>query len=161
MVECSELFLGPWLAGDRLTSRKVFNATHEAIGSIHRSAARWTWAPRPRFEVREGDDHSLLFLVSPRSWLSPRWVVHDADFELVGTLIRRSGRSIQALCRTGLPLGEVTWLPAMTGAKGVSPHGAWLCNIDRHTSEARIAFATQTDPFSRMIFLAATLVAGL
>jgi len=162
MVECSELLVGPWLAANHSTSRKVFNATHENIGSIHRSTPGWTWAPRPRFEIREGDDHSLLFSVSPRSWVPRRWLVHDADLELVGALIRRSGhRSIQALSRTGLPLGEFRWLPAMTAAKAVSPRGAWLCDIDHHATGARIAFAAQTDPFSRMVFLAATLVAGV
>jgi hypothetical protein len=162
MVESSELLLGPWLAADRSIYRTVFNATHDTIGSIHRSTPRWTWVPRPRFEIREGDDHSLLFSVSPRSWVPGRWLVHDADLELVGTLIRRSGqRSIQAFGRTGLPLAELSWLPAMSVATAVSPRGACLCDIGRQTNGARIAFAAQTDPFSRMVFLAASLVAGV
>jgi hypothetical protein len=162
MIDCSELLLGPWLAADGSTCRKVLNAANDTIGSIRRSAPKWTWACRPRFEIREGDDHSLLFSVSPRSWAPRRWVVHDADEQLVGALIRRSRQQpIQALNRAGLPLGDLSWLAAMTAAKAVSPQGTWLCDIDRHADGTRICFAPGTDPFSRMVLLAATLVAGI
>src|SRR6516225_1703521 len=137
MLECSELLLGAWCAANHSMCRTVFNATHDAIGSIHRSSPRWTWAPRPRFEIREGDDHSLLFSVSPRSWVRGRWLVHDADEELLGALIRRPGqRSIQAFNRTGLPLGQLSWVAAMDAGKAVSPRGAWLCDFGRCTSGA-------------------------
>jgi hypothetical protein len=49
----------------------------------------------------------------------------------------------------------------LSPVKGLSPRGSGLCDIDRLESGARMTFAAQTDPFSRMVFLAATLVAGL
>ena len=162
MLESADLLLGPWLAANRSMSRKVFNAANEIVGSIHGFVPQWTWLRRPRFEIREGDDLSFLFSVSPRSWRPGRWWVNDADEQLLGTLIRSSGqRSIQAFSRAGLPVGELSWLPAKTSAKALSPRGICLVDIDRLGTGARITFTTQTDPFSRMVFLAATLVAGI
>jgi hypothetical protein len=161
VIECSELLLGPWLAANRSASRKVWNVTNDTIGSIERFTPGWAWISRPRFEIREGDDRSLLFSICPRSWVRRHWLVYDADEQLVGALIRHARqRSIQALKPTAVPMGELSWPAAVTAAKAVSPRGAWLCDVRSLGTNVRISFASQIDPFSRMVLLAATLVAG-
>ena len=108
------------------------------------------WLPvRTAREVREAGDAPLVFTIR-RAWsLLPRLEVHDAEGRLVGSLV---GRVVSD--RNGCQV-------ATAGADGAfrSPDGSVLARVARARADVEISFAeeTATDPFLRMLLLAAVL----
>jgi hypothetical protein len=139
-------------AGDDGSSAIEDPGTGTPLGSV-RPTARRGWLPLPPvLEVREADDAPLVFTVR-RAWsFAPRFEVRDAEGRPIGQLAGPmvadgGGRTV-----------------ALLGGDGAfrSRDGTMLARVRRarHGTEIHFADAPGTDPFARMLLLAAVLRNG-
>ncbi len=196
MLESHGLLLGPWAPPARWSghlraeaggqARAVHDlATAAALGFAYRSpgtAGVWPrWLARPRLEVYETEDASLVFSVC-RAWWSGAWDVSDAEGRAVGGFRAGAFRlSAEAVRLWQLPAGAagvkyrgtlvrdrfgrlLAWMDPAGPATGrlVAADGAALAHLSRsgQGTEVRFVPAQDGNPFLKMLLLAAVLAGG-
>lgn len=198
MLESHGLLLGPWAAPPRSRwpgrpraeaggrTRAVLDlATAAALGFAYRSpgtAGVWPrWLARPRIEVYETEDASLVFSAC-RAWWSGAWDVSDAEGRAVGGFRAGAFRlSAEAVRLWQLPAAAagakhrgtlvrdrfgrlLAWVDGAGPATGrlVAADGAALADLTRtdQGTEVRFVPARDDNPFLKMLLLAAVLAGG-
>jgi hypothetical protein len=125
------------------------------------------WFLPPTWTVCENEDRSLVFTLS-RTWLGAEWTIIDSEPRHVGTVLNMPGRSPSLALyiadrRGSLLAREDTGCLARfeeSTAKFVSPTGIELAALEFRDGERELSFAetTESNPFGRMLLLAAALV---
>jgi hypothetical protein len=145
MLECGRLLIRDAESAD---SRAILDATTDrTLGSARRVRLR-SWLPIWRIlEVREADDAPLVFTVERIFSLARRFIVRDADGRSLGMLI---GSMIVS------PAGHlISFRDSESTMRDID--GRALARVSRTLAGTEIDFAVATDPFIRMLLLAAVL----
>jgi hypothetical protein len=199
MLESHGLLLRPWAAPPPARwfghfraeagsqTRAVLDlASAAALGFAYRNpgtAGVWPrWLARPRIEVYETEDASLVFGAC-RAWWSGAWDVADAEGRAVGSFRANAYRlTAQAVHLWQLPPapgndpkypgtlirdrfgGLLAWLDPAGGDTGriLAADGAVLAELTRSAQGTEVRFIPARDgnPFLKMLLLAALLAGG-
>jgi hypothetical protein len=151
LLEQQALWLGPPAAAPR----ELRGAGGVAVGEARPTGRRgwWPWSPVVLLTVHETHDCPLLCTLVRRGWLSPVIEVQDADDRTVGTI---DGDALRD--RFGCVWARVS----AAGGHGEVRHevsGRCLAEWQEEGGrQLRFRPDVQTDPFAKMLILAAALV---
>jgi hypothetical protein len=184
MLEQRQLLLGPWapfpqlpapIGGTASRRRAVSDPdTRAPLGQVAWHAdevAAWlAWLARPRYEVFETEDVSLLFTVQRVRGPWSYWKIADADDRLVGYWWHQGmpfptvgiGPIVQVTHladASGHVFAELRPLPSGPSGRFCLEDGEELGTLAQTTEGLLLSFAPRStgNPFVRMLLLAAVL----
>lgn len=156
-----------WTPGQRVVIR---NADARAVLGVAQVSDRpASWFRRGReLDVLEGDDQALLFTIRRYWFITPFWLVDDAEGCRVGN-IKSARAGLYQFDRTDSPITRVLSeresgvlaesLPGVE-ARVVSPSHSVLANLHLSGGQTFVQFGSglKDDPFARMLVLATALL---